>query len=678
MRAATWFIACWFSVSLTACGDNVRGAISIDTPAAWQPAFAEFVALTPYGGLTLGTAGDYRIQLAEDSALGSEAYRLESGGTDTIVVRANGVLGAQYGAAAALEALGFRFRHPFDAFVPAVPELVAAEIDGVVHAPQIRVRGMQLHTLHPIEGYYAFWEPTPGSTNDAHRIIDWLVKNRGNFLQWVSLDDILDPVRHEKWKVFTRELIDYAHMRGIRVGLNLQLFGASNLQLAFDLVDKSPDVTPIADQIAARLPLITKDLPFDVYDLSFGEFFNADPATFISSVNEVKNQLDVLAPAAEMHAVIHVGADQVVTYMGEELLYYFLVKFADPEIIHDVHSTMFYNLFETTSGAYHHESFSEHRDYLLAQICSGKPGSYFPETAYWVAFDNSVPQFFPIYVHNRWLDLDQIRKQAPCPTPLDQHLLFSSGWEWGYWLHDVTALRASYELPAAPSELVDHAFGRDLAPATPAVLTLIELQRTYLHFGDLVAYIAGRDLAIDAGRQLGIVSQPDRVTYADLVAGADVTEFRTDVMLPLEAYANALDAVGREIAASELPTSTWGDELRDGIEIDQLRTRFVIETYEAVLAHLAGDDAAAIGHADAAARLMERGQIVVTRRHGDLHDTHRRRLLDAASTANPNQTFYQFGYLYMADTLCYWQRELVQVEGVLSRTSMPPPGCVFP
>src|SRR5205085_3839846 len=139
----------------------------------------------------------------------------------------------------------------------------------------------------------------------------------------------------------------------------------------------------------------------DVYDLSFGEFFNADPVQFISSVNEVKHQLTALAPNAEMHAVIHVGAKQIVSYMGEDLLYSFLVKYADPSIVHDVHTTMFYTLFDTTSGAYHHQSFDQHRAFLFADQCAGRRPAYFPETAYWVAFDNSVPQFLPLYVNNR-------------------------------------------------------------------------------------------------------------------------------------------------------------------------------------------------------------------------------------------------------------------------------------
>src|SRR5262249_20598663 len=159
---------------------------------------------------------------------------------------------------------------------------------------------------------------------------DWVIKNRGNYLQWVLLQDILDPARAAEWSAFTRQVIDDAHARGLRVGVNVELFGHSDLQQAFDLVDSDTD--PVPPQIAQRLPIIT-GLPWDVYDLSFGEFFDADPQAFIDGVNQVASQLRTLAPAAELHATVHVGSGQRVTYMGQDIPYYFLVKFADPTIV---------------------------------------------------------------------------------------------------------------------------------------------------------------------------------------------------------------------------------------------------------------------------------------------------------------------------------------------------------
>jgi hypothetical protein len=628
---------------VVACGESPRGPLTI-SGGPFGDAIGELVALTP--GTALADSGDIVVV---DDALPAEAYRLERAG-DGVIVHAHDVLGAQYGVAAALEAFGYRFRHPED---PLVPDAVTlGELDEIEHAPQVRVRGVQLHTLHPIEGYFATWEPDGGEL--ARHIVDWLVKNRGNYLQWVGLDDIMDPVRHAEWQTTTRAIVDHAHARGVRVGLNIQLFGKSNLQYAFDLTDESPD------EIPQRIPLVTDGLPFDVYALSFGEFFDADPQAFIDSVNTVHDLLGAAAPAAEMHAVVHVGDTQRVTYMGEDTLYYFLVQYADPSIVPDIHTVMFYDLFEPAGGAYQHDDFAEHREYLLSRMCAGQPVSYFPETAYWIAFDDSVPQMLPLYVRNRWLDLDRIRA-AECGA-LDTHILFSSGWEWGYWLHDTTALRASYELPGSYQELVAHELAPDLADAAPAIEQLIELQYQALMVQGLMPYIAGRDAAIDAGRLLGIVSQPDRVTYDDLAKLADWSGFRARVLAPLAAYARALDEL-----VLVVPDTRWGRELRDGLTVDRLRAHFVGATYEAALARLAGDQRGAEAQLAIARRLLDDAQTVISGRHADLHASDAQRLTERA----PNHTFYAFGYLAMADTLCYWTRELQQVAGKT------PASCLF-
>lgn len=664
------------ALAAAGCGDNLPGRISIVADDRFAPAIAELAALTPWPIAVGAHASDgFRIDVVEDAAIPAEGFALAPDGPDGVLVRASDVLGAQYGAAAALEALGFRFRHPYEARAP--ERLVLGPIDEAVHQPEIRVRGFQLHTLHPIGAYFAFWEPSETSRIAAHRIIDWVVKNRGNYLQWVALDDILDPVRHAAWRAYTRELIDYAHLRGVRVGLNIQLFGQSNLQNAFDLSDDMTGTIPIADEIAQRLPLVVDGVTFDVYDLSFGEFFNADPPTFVAAVDEVRAQLRALAPDAEMHAVVHVGADQIVSYQGEDLIYYFLVKFADPSIVPDIHTVMFYTLFDPAGGAYHHDDFADHRAYLVERACAGEPAAYFPETAYWVAFDNSVPMYLPIYVHNRWRDLAELRATT-CPgggaPVLDNHLLFSTGWEWGYWLNDVTALRASYELPATSQALIDEAFAPDLgAAAADLVGRLAAAQREHLMLGELIAYVAGRDVAIDAGRALGIVSQPDRLTFDDLAAGAGRATFRADVLAPLAVYAAEVEALAAELERLDLPVSRWSAELRDGFAIDRIRARFAIAIHEAVLAQLDGDAATATARLAASRALLADGRRVVTRRHRDLHDPHGRQLVDKTS----NQTFYQYGYLHHADILCYWERELAQAERLITDERPAIPHCLY-
>ncbi len=659
---------------LGACGDNVRGNIAITVDPQWEDAVREMVALTPYSGLRVGSEdGDFQIVIEDDPAIPREGFQLALEG-DVIRVRAHDLLGAQYGASAALESLGFRFRHPFNTYVPRAPEL--GTVDTVLHQPQIRVRGFQLHTLHPIEGYFAVWEPGKGSLDDAKRIIDWTVKNRGNFLQWVSLDNILQEQYFEGWKAHTQEIIAYAHRRGVRVGLNIQLFGAANLQLSYDLVDE--EAQPIGPQIEERLGPITQDLAFDVYTLSFGEFFNAESESFIDSINEVWARLAPKAPQAEMHTLIHVGEEQKVTYMGEEMIYYFLAQFADDAIIPDVHTVMFYNLFEDANGAYQHETFGEHRAFLQERMCAGKRGSYQPETAYWVAFDNSVPLYFPLYVHSRLLDLELLQAPEGACGTLDQHYLFSTGWEWGYWLNDVTALRASYELQTAEDAIRD-AYAPDLgAPAADLVSRMMNVQHEYVLEGALTGYLVGRDAVIDLGRSLPepIISQPDRVTFDRLVRPDSTGRPEVEQMLvTLGRYAEELEDLESAIRKLDLPDSRWARELRDGFAVNRIRARFVEALYEATLAHLDGDAAAVADGEARAADLVAEAKKVVLGRHGDLHDTHGRRLLDKT----PNQTFYQFGYLYFADQLCYWERERIEVGKITGSVGddVVTPSCFF-
>lgn len=683
MRAA---VIALLSILLVSCGrgDDLRGDIRIVTEPQWEPALRDMVELIPYSGLHLATpddddesgGGDYVITVVADPSIPLEGFRLADSAA-AITVHTNDVLGAQYGVSAALEALGFRFRHPFDTYVPHTPRLGA--VNNAVQSPAIRVRGFQLHTLHPIEAYFAMWEPGAGSLNDAKRIIDWTIKNRGNYVQWVGLDDIItDDTARGPWLEHTKAIMEYGRARGVRFGMNLQLFHKANLQQSFDLISQEdPAVRPYAEQIAERLPIITTmGVTFDVYHLSFGEFFNIDNDVFIGAVNEVEKQLRELAPNAEMHGFVHVGNSprQRVDYMGENIIFYFLVKFASQNIIPDIHTVMYYDMFEDAGGAYHHDQFDEHLAYLRERMCDGQKVSYVPETGYWVAFDNSVPQFFPLYVRSRWLDLDRIRAvPGPCGT-LDQHILFSTGWEWGYWLNDVASLRASYVLPGTPDELIREQYAPDMGPEVSRVVEkLMAAQREALIEHRLAAYIAGRDAIIDsfaAGDEQAIVAAPDRIDPREMTADM-LDGFEGTVLVDLDRYAARLDELWTELGAFDLPDSRWARELRDGFASDRTRAHFLQDFYRAGIAQIRGNKADAENHRARMQTWFDAETEIVAGRHADLHDTHGRRLVDTST----NKTTFQYGYLFYADNLCYWRRELQQIANLIDGTSTPEPAC---
>lgn len=673
------WLAALAAAGLAACTEPSRPLVRVASPTDLAGPLTELVELIPAPGLEVTTdpaRGDAVFHVRVEADLGGchECYRIDAdpaAGADAWVVHASDALGAQYGVTHVFELLGFRFRHPFDTYVPPVPapdpEATAAVL-GKQFAPDKTRRGLHLHTLHPIEALYALWTPEPGKER-ARRIFDWVVKNRGNYLQWVALDDILDPARREAWRTDTAELVAIAHRRGLQVGLGLQLFGQGSLQRGFDLIDDGDQ--PAAPQIAARLPMITDGLAFDTYELSFGEFFGVDPDLFVATVDECYRQLVALRPQARLDAVIHVGnsPEQRVTYRGENLIYYFLVKFADPRIVPQVHSVMFYDLFEDAGGAYHHDQFDEHRAFLLERLRTGLAVGYKPETAYWVAFDNSVPLYLPLYARSRWLDLDRIRAAARAGghADLSEHLLFTTGWEWGYWQHDVAALRASYTLPERWSDQLAEQLAPDARPLVGSVVALAELQHRALLEERLAPYQAARDALIDLGDDRGIIAAPDRVDVDEVAAlGPALADFRTRVIERLAVYADQLDAIAGALPDVDGP---WAAEIVDGIEIDRARARFVHAIYDAVARAAVGQPGAEDALSTAAAALVA-GRAVVARRHAALHDRDRRLLEEGG-----NATFYQYGYLRYADDLCYWRREQAMAENAVRRQSAPIPPC---
>ncbi len=88
----------------------------------------------------------------------------------------------------------------------------------------------------------------------------------------------------------------------------------------------------------------------------------------------------------------------------------------------------------------------------------------------------------------------------------------------------------------------------------------------------------------DSGRLLGVVSQPDRVTYDDDPAGgADPAAFEQTVLVPLQAIRRRDRRRLRRRAADD----RWIAEIADGLAIDQLRPKFMLATYRATGGSLA-------------------------------------------------------------------------------------------
>jgi hypothetical protein len=110
-------------------------------------------------------------------------------------------------------------------------------------------------------------------------------------------------------------------------------------------------------------------------------------------------------------------------------------------------------------------------------------------------------------------------------------------------------------------------------------------------------------------------------------------------------------------------------EIADGMAIDVLRARFVSRIYQAALDGPGAGEAALIE----AEGLLEEAREVVARRRASFWWPDGERLVDGG---DQNATIYQFGYLYMADTLCYWDRERGEAALVVRADTTPLPPCL--
>jgi hypothetical protein len=609
----------------------------------------------------LSTSAAARAQAGFGAADGYALVRQDPPGGTRLLVVAGDANNLAFGAYALLEELGARFFHPMDELVPSLGHPFVPTSLHVTRAPAFSVRGLQLHTLHPIEYLHVFNEPSDEHLAQAKRFVDWLVKTGQNYFQWTELA----TVDFASWRPYAQAIVDYAHSRGVRVGAVVQIWGGASLQNNYVLV-KSTDGWQA--QMDAQLDNIMT-VSWDAIGLALGEFISADPQGVIDWLNHAVDHIDGTWPNVEVDAQIHVGnyANLYVQYQGQTVYYYHLAQFADARLGQSVHTLSLFDLYRDW-GTYEEPDFHFQHDYILKELPQRRV-TYFPESAYWISADDDVPLFLPEYIHARWLDISTLTSEVRGLglPPLEGHLTFSSGHEWNYWLTDYLTAKMLWEPSQPLSYFLDHyasAFGSCGADIGSALSSFVDLQTHYLFDERLLAYVQGENGTVDDGYLLGYETHPKRVAFEDVLAMSDQdrAEFTRNVIGELGAMADAMDPLEKAVAArcrgADATMASFCDELWDGMEIDVLRARHTVSLYRAVL------DLA--GHADGSRDLAEARSLtalaakVVARR-----EPHYRFPLHDLVDAYPNATAYEFGYLRQAHTLCYWSRQELQVQTLL-------------
>jgi hypothetical protein len=593
------------------------------------------------------------IPSSETAKLSPEGYIVrenEIDGTRVIAADGNGLLGEQYAVYALLEEMGFGFFHPEETFVPGELE-IPARMD-IRKEPFYPWRGVQIHTMHPIELMDTLLVPSEEHLAEAKRYVDWLVANRQNFFLWV-LQDTIDV---DEWLAYAAEIVNYAHSRGVRVGIDTPLKFIQ--QNAYPLAPKPCDFKP---QIRKNIANLMK-AGWDAISVELGsaEMIPADDVETLDMLNYMVDMLD-REYHIQMLCKIHCTLDQKAEHFGN-MPFNFIPGLADKRLIVLPHTVQFYDLYRKASS-YGNDDFSEMRKFLYDEV-GERTVVYHPESAYWCSFDADVPLFLPQYVYSRWSDLNNLMDSG-----MKGQILFSSGFEWGYWMNDWAAARFSYEPDASMEDQIGR-FSRIFGVAGEGVksilLDMIAEQGKDLLEENMIAYLIGWDTADDAGDILAkSYYQPRRIHFREVrkMNASELDSFEKGDFSKLV----QVDEINRDFARrikgleSQIPAEAakWYREVRSAIEVTSLRASHMRLLYEGTIMKTRAvlqsdkniDDQAKLVFSQAVASRKKAQEVIWAQEKDYRFDVNR------IARPRENPTSYEYGYLYTTSDCYYFKRD---------------------
>jgi hypothetical protein len=562
------------------------------------------------------------------------------------------------------EKLGYRFYHPKRTIIPSHRRWpLAAHFDWQA-LPRFDKKGFHLHTLHPTELTEQLHSPDyPGALADVTQYIDWLARNQQNVMQF----SLLRGVDREHWPAHARTIVAYAHRRGVLVGVH---FSVAMLQQqsfqAIKLLRPYPGWRRQVDRSLAWL--FQAEWDFVSVEPTMGEHLpnlaRLTPDLTAYLFREVAERYHA-RPLLATH-VIRSGNERNGRGMEPDSM-------CNPQAGMLLHSVMCYSVSEAKAPVYGNVN----QRFVLERAgreCTVRETWYWPESAYWVGFDNSVPLLLLPYLDARWSDMATMERLG-----VPNHLTFSSGWEWGYWLMDWSIARWSWRYSDNGKEVRTYPLStlRDLFPG-PRMERLwrkaLSLQNHYLKRRELMRFMAALTPFSELPAPFGKPFQPapefgyawlrndatdaeaERVLQGPVAALGDYAEKMEQVALRLDketrrAFAGATgEAAERKLLA---------EELTRGLRVTALRARHRALTIRAIVAKRHGS-----GSGTAAGRLLAEAALVRDQaRHLVLRqEAIYRYSPDLLARKRKSLTAYQFGYLYPVSDLFFWQREEEQAR----------------
>jgi len=572
------------------------------------------------------------------------------------------------------EKLGFKFYHPKRTLIP-FHDVWPLTADFRWKAiPRFDKKGFHLHTLHPIELTEQIHNPDyPHAAAEVKEYIDWLARNQQNTFQFY----LLRGVDRDRWLAHAEEFVAYAHRRGILMGVEFSL--SSIQQRAFTAVHLLKFFPSYRHQIDEALSwLFRVKWDFVSVDFTMGEYL-PDIGRICPSLREYIVKRITNDYGTKMFFATHVIPDnnKKAPKNAEE------IQPAQPYKSYEgsslktgilIHTVMCYSLSESYAPVY--GNINQRHMLARARIENQMRETwYWPESSYWVAFDNSVPLFLLSYLETRLSDMEALKKLG-----VDNHLTFSSGWEWGYWLVDWSIARWSWrhiegerEKPVEPLAMI-----RDLFPdqrifrAWHAALTL---QNQYFKELRLMPFLSALDPSSELPWPFNRPFQP-RLPFSyqwllHSASDAEADEVLRGPVTMLVEYAEKANTLvtnlrllskqDYHVSASAVPEGrVLLDGLINGLELTALRAEHRALTIRALIAkkNEASEKSGPSEQYLAEAASKREQALSLVHQEESMY----RYPVELIARRRKDFTSYQFGYLYPASDLFFWYREEQQIR----------------
>ncbi len=569
------------------------------------------------------------------------------------------------------EQLGFAFYHTKQTYIPNISYWgITENLDWSVR-PRFIKRGFHLHTMHPLE----ITEPLLNQhcENGIELVIeyiDWLARNQQNYLEFNLLEK-KDKKDLKEWINYIKPAMLYAQRRGILIGVDISLHMTQ--QKAFMLYESLPNnFQKKQKQIEENLAILF-EVPWDVIAMEFSttEFTQGnvqkkqDLQLYINDL--VSNTYHAKLTGRE-HVVKKentLGKSQQVQPMTAAQ------KKLDQTRGVLIHTVMFYGLNDQKAPVYENENLLHMLD-MLQEEQKHREIWYYPESAYWVTFDNSVPMLLLPYLNTRLADIllmDSLNVEG--------HLTFSSGWEWGYWLIDWSIARWSWESSFEgriqqpnPLEYINTLLQN--GKASKLLSQVSELQQTYIKEKEMIRYLVAQTITDELPFGLAIEfhpSPPHSYRYMARKAPQDTIDWWKNNVIPtLQEFTTKYDLILAEMNQDfqfNQQQALLFNEIKIALQVTNLRVKHKIETIQFLLKKRQQKldknlpDSLAQIHLDQAKAIRLQGIELVA-----LQEQHYRYPMNwvAEKINGGGSTSYDFGYLYTVHNLHFWQREEQQIE----------------